>query len=189
MLIYKIRHLIAPLQMQHLLDWRQDKADMPCVRHRGPLVMPFARTKYQQHACKYFAPKLMNSLVMSHNVNLDSLISTHKANIVKVFADIQLSGLVYASKIKAVGNLHYLIDLRSKKRHYVCAPIPILFSRSSRPLWAVMLNLTQTDGPALLDCFRFHVSNIILTSSLSNYRSVHVNDGLWVLVIGSSYQM
>ena len=87
MLIYKIKHSIAPLQMQHLLDWRQEKADMPCVRRRGPLVVPFARTKYQQHTFKYFAPKLMNSLAMTHNMNLDIPISTYKANIVKVLTD------------------------------------------------------------------------------------------------------
>ena len=87
MLIYKIKHSIAPLQMQHLLNWRRDKTDMPCVRHRGPLVVPFARTKYQQHTFKYFAPKLMNSLVMTYNLNLDSPISTYKANIAKVLAD------------------------------------------------------------------------------------------------------
>ena len=86
MLTYKIRHSIAPVQMQHLLDWREDKEDMPCVRHRGPLIVPFARTKYQQHLFKYFAPKLVNSLVITHNINLDIPISAYKAKISEVFA-------------------------------------------------------------------------------------------------------
>ena len=86
MLTYKIRHSIAPVQMQHLLDWRHDKKGMPCVRHRGPLMVPFARTKYQRHTFKYFAPKLLNSLVVTHDMNLDVPISTYKASISEVFA-------------------------------------------------------------------------------------------------------
>ena len=86
MLIYKIKHSLAPVQMQHLLDWRQDKEDMPCVRHRGPMIVPFARTKYQQHSFKYFAPKLINSLFITHNMSLDIPISAYKAKISEVFA-------------------------------------------------------------------------------------------------------
>ena len=80
--------------MQHLLDWRQYKEDMSCVRRRGPLIVPFARTKYQQRAFKCFPPKLLNSLIMTCNMKLGIQISAFKANIAEVFVGTYVTKLM-----------------------------------------------------------------------------------------------
>ena len=84
MMIYKIKHHLAPIQMNHLLDWRLLNKDVPCVRHRGPLIVPFAKTKYKQHTFRFFAAKLLNSLRVSSGINLDVPISTFKTQIMKL---------------------------------------------------------------------------------------------------------
>ena len=84
MMIYKIKHHLAPIQIHHLLDWRSANLDVPHVRHRGPLIVPYARTKYKQHTFKIFAPKLLNSLSVSLDINLDVPISTFKTQIRKL---------------------------------------------------------------------------------------------------------
>ena len=83
-MIYKIKHHLAPIQIHHLLDWRSSDLDVPHVRHRGPLIVPYARTKYKQHTFKIFAPKLLNSLSVSLDINLDVPISTFKTQIRKL---------------------------------------------------------------------------------------------------------
>ena len=44
-LIYKIKHSLAPSQTQHLLERRSTTSNTPNVRHRGCLITPYARTK------------------------------------------------------------------------------------------------------------------------------------------------
>ena len=88
MTIYKIKHSLAPLQMQHLLLWRSENQTIPCVRHRGPSIVPFARTKYKQHTFKFFAPKLLNSLSAVHNIDINIPISAFKAKVAELAVDI-----------------------------------------------------------------------------------------------------
>lgn len=64
--------------MQRLLKWRSDTSDMPHVRYRGPLIVPFARTKYKQHSFNFFAPKLLNEM---KTIDLNVSISTFKRQI------------------------------------------------------------------------------------------------------------
>ena len=87
MMIYKIKHHMAPMQMHDLLDWRSAHSDAPRVRHRGPLIVPFARTKYKQHTFKIFAPKLLNSLSASFDINFDVPISAFKARVRELTRD------------------------------------------------------------------------------------------------------
>ena len=86
MTIYKIKHSLTPLQMQNLLHWRQQNPIIPCVRQRGPLIVPFARTKYKQLTFKCFAPKLFNSLSVLYNIDLNVPISAFKAKVAEVMA-------------------------------------------------------------------------------------------------------
>ena len=60
--IYKIKHSLTPMHMQNMLCWRPDDSATPCVGQRGPMIVPYARTKYKQHTFKIVAPKLLNSL-------------------------------------------------------------------------------------------------------------------------------
>ena len=87
MMIYKIKHSLAPEQMRHLLDWRGD-SNTPRVRFRGPLIVPFARTKYRQHTFKIFASKLLNSLSGSYEMNLNVSISAFKTRIAEVTVEL-----------------------------------------------------------------------------------------------------
>ena len=87
MMIYKIKHSLAPQNMQSLLQWKPDNLETICVRHRGPLTVPFARTKYKQHTFKIFAPKLLNSLSTSCMVDFNVSISMYKAFIANLIAD------------------------------------------------------------------------------------------------------
>ena len=70
---------MGPVQMQHLLEWRPEDTDVIRVRHRGPLIVPFARTKFSQHTFRFFAPKLLNTLSVTGNINLIIPISAFKA--------------------------------------------------------------------------------------------------------------
>ena len=86
-MIYKIKHSLAPIQMQHLLEWRPEDTDMIRIRHRGPLIVPFARTKFRQHTFRIFAPKLLNSLSVTCNIGLNIPISAFKAKVAKISLD------------------------------------------------------------------------------------------------------
>lgn len=86
LLVYKIKHSMAPSQMQHLLHWRLSNSNVPRVRNRGPMMVPFARTKYKQHTFKIFAPKLFNSLSEMHAIDLNVPISAYKTNVAKCMA-------------------------------------------------------------------------------------------------------
>ena len=86
-MIHKIKHSMAPIQMQYLLEWRPEEADMIRIRHRCPLIVPFARTKFRQHAFRIFAPRLINSLSVSCNISFNIPISAFKAKVAKVSVD------------------------------------------------------------------------------------------------------
>ena len=86
-MIYKIKHSLAPPQTQLLLDWRQTASDTPNVRHRGPLIIPYARTRYRQDTFRVFAPKLLYKLSSSHNIDFSVPISTYKAKIEEAIID------------------------------------------------------------------------------------------------------
>ena len=83
-MIYKIKHSLAPRHMQNMLCWRPDDSATPCVRQRGPMIVPYARTKYKQHTFKIFAPKLLNSLSALCPVEFNVSISMFKTCIAKV---------------------------------------------------------------------------------------------------------
>ena len=70
--------------MQNLLCWRPDDTAAPCVRQRGPMIVPYAKTKYKQLTFKYFAPKLLNSLSALCHVEFDVSISMFKTFIAKI---------------------------------------------------------------------------------------------------------
>ena len=58
------------------------------MRFRGPLIVPFARTKYRQHTLKIFASKLLNSLSGSYEMNLNVSISAFKTKIAEVTVEL-----------------------------------------------------------------------------------------------------
>ena len=78
---------MAPIQLQHLLEWRPDDADMIRIRHRGPLIVPFATTKFRQHTFRIFAPKLLNSLSVTLDITLYILISVLNSKVAKISFD------------------------------------------------------------------------------------------------------
>ena len=50
---YDLKKSMAPIQLQQLLEWRPDDADMIRIRHRGPLIVPFATTKLDSILLEY----------------------------------------------------------------------------------------------------------------------------------------
>ena len=78
---------MAPIQMQHLLEWRPDDTDMIRIRHRCLLIVPFARTKYRQHTFRIFALKLLNSVSVTFNISLNIPISAFKTKVAKIAFD------------------------------------------------------------------------------------------------------
>ena len=84
MMIYKIKHSLAPIHMQEMLNWRPENSATPDVRYRGPLIVPYARTKYKQHTFRIFASKLLNSLSALCKVEFNVPISAYKTLIAKM---------------------------------------------------------------------------------------------------------
>ena len=84
MMIYKIKHSLVPLQMRYLLNWRMDNSALPCVRRRGLLIVPFAKTKYKHHTFKLYAPKLLNELSALNYIDLDVPISKYKVKVTEI---------------------------------------------------------------------------------------------------------
>ena len=70
--------------MQNLLCWIPDDSAAPCVRQRGPMIVPYAKRKYKQHTFKIFAPKLLNSLSALCHVEFNVPISIFKTFIAKI---------------------------------------------------------------------------------------------------------
>ena len=87
-MIYKMKHSLAPTQTQHLLEWKSTTSDTPNVRHSGPLIIPYARTKYRQDSFRIYAPKLFNKLSFSHNININVPISTYKSKVMEALISI-----------------------------------------------------------------------------------------------------
>ena len=83
-MIYKIKHSFLPMHMQNMLCWKINDSAIPCVRQRGPMILPYARTKYKQYTFKIFAPKLLNSLSVLYHVEFNVSISMFKTCIAKV---------------------------------------------------------------------------------------------------------
>lgn len=78
LLVYKIKHGIAPHQVRGLIDWINLDDSLPNLRNRGPLVIQFARTVYRQHTYRIYGAKLFNSLNALSPINLNVPISKFK---------------------------------------------------------------------------------------------------------------
>ena len=80
-LIYKIHAGLTPAQMNHLLEWRVFNPELPVIRNRGPLIIPYARTRYKQHTFRVFGPNLFNRLNGICNITLRTSVSKFKTQI------------------------------------------------------------------------------------------------------------
>jgi len=81
LLIYKIYVGLTPVQMKHLIEWRDVDQDLPVVRNRGPLNIPFSYTRYKQNTFRVYGPKLFNRLHCISPITLRTSISKFKTQV------------------------------------------------------------------------------------------------------------
>jgi len=80
-LIYKIKHGIAPRQMNHLIEWRIDDDNPHALRHRTPLIIPFSSRRFKQNTFRIHGPKLFNRLSVIADLNTGTSVSIFKKQV------------------------------------------------------------------------------------------------------------
>ena len=67
--------------MKHLIESRDVDQDLPVVRNRGPLNIPFSYTRYKQNTFRVYGPKLFNRLHCISPITLRTSISKFKTQV------------------------------------------------------------------------------------------------------------
>jgi len=80
-LIYKIKHGIAPRQMNHLIEWRIDDDNPHALRHRTPSIIPFSSRRFKQNTFRIHGPKLFNRLSVIADLNTGTSVSIFKKQV------------------------------------------------------------------------------------------------------------